>query len=119
LVMCSGKVYYDLYNRRAELAKEDVAIIRIEQLYPFPEEILGQTIAGYTNLESVVWCQEEPMNQGAWYCSQHHMRHVLQKHNPSLHLEGVGRPHAAAPAVGYISVHVEQQEQLVNEAING
>ena len=119
LVMCSGKVYYDLYNRRAELAKEDVAILRIEQLYPFPEEILEEIIAQYSNLESVVWCQEEPMNQGAWYCSQHHMRNVLRKHNPQLVLEGVGRPHAAAPAVGYISVHVEQQEQLVNEAING
>ncbi|TCK09528.1 2-oxoglutarate dehydrogenase E1 component [Marinobacterium mangrovicola] len=119
LVMCSGKVYYDLYNRRTELAKDDVAIVRIEQLYPFPEEILLETISEYTNLETVVWCQEEPMNQGAWYCSQHHMRNVLHKHNAKLYLEGVGRPHAAAPAVGYISVHLEQQEQLVNEAING
>ncbi|WP_036190298.1 2-oxoglutarate dehydrogenase E1 component [Marinobacterium lacunae] len=119
LVMCSGKVYFDLYNRRAELAKDDVAIVRIEQLYPFPEEILLNTISQYENLESVVWCQEEPMNQGAWYCSQHHMRNVLHKHNPKLYLDGVGRPHAAAPAVGYISVHLEQQEQLVNEAING
>jgi 2-oxoglutarate dehydrogenase E1 component len=119
LVMCSGKVYYDLYNRRTELAKDDVAILRIEQLYPFPEEILLEIISQYENLESVVWCQEEPMNQGAWYCSQHHMRNVLHRHNPNLYLNGVGRPHAAAPAVGYISVHLEQQEQLVNEAING
>lgn len=119
LVMCSGKVYYDLYNRRAELEKDDVAIVRIEQLYPFPEKDLARAIAPYTNLESVVWCQEEPMNQGAWYCSQHHMRSVLHAHNPNLHLEGVGRPHAAAPAVGYVSVHLEQQEKLVNEAING
>lgn len=119
LVMCSGKVYYDLYNRREELAKEDVAIVRIEQLYPFPEEILQQTIAQYTNLETAVWCQEEPMNQGAWYSSQHHMRNVLKAHNPALYLEGVGRPAAAAPAVGYASVHLEQQEQLVNDAING
>jgi 2-oxoglutarate dehydrogenase E1 component len=119
LVLCGGKVYYDLYNRRAELEKDDVAIVRIEQLYPFPEAILADVIKDYTNLESVVWCQEEPMNQGAWYCSQHHMRSVLQKHNPALNLEGVGRPAAAAPAVGYISVHVEQQEELVNQAING
>ncbi len=119
LVMCSGKVYYDLYNRRAELEKDDVAIIRVEQLYPFPEKAMKNAIAEYTNLESVVWCQEEPMNQGAWYCSQHHMRNVLHKHDPKLYLEGVGRPHAAAPAVGYISVHLEQQEKLVNEAING
>ncbi len=119
VVLCSGKVYYDLYNRRAELEKKDVAIVRIEQLYPFPEQAMAEAIAEYSNLETVVWCQEEPMNQGAWYCSQHHMRSVLHKHDPQLHLEGVGRPHAAAPAVGYISVHLEQQEKLVNEAING
>ncbi|MBE9396721.1 2-oxoglutarate dehydrogenase E1 component [Pontibacterium sp. N1Y112] len=119
VVLCSGKVYYDLYNRRAELEKDDVAIIRIEQLYPFPEKDLARALGEYTNLESVVWCQEEPMNQGAWYCSQHHMRSILHAQNPNLHLEGVGRPHAAAPAVGYVSVHLEQQEKLVNEAING
>ena len=119
LVLCGGKVYYDLYNRRAELEKDDVAIVRIEQLYPFPEQALAEAIADYTNLDSIVWCQEEPMNQGAWYCTQHHMRHVVQKHNDKLHLEGVGRPASAAPAVGYISVHAEQQEKLVNEAING
>ena len=119
LVLCSGKVYYDLYNRRAELEKDDVAIIRIEQLYPFPEAQMYEAIKMYTNLESVVWCQEEPMNQGAWYCSQHHMRHALARHNSEIHMGGVGRPHAAAPAVGYISVHLEQQEKLVNEAING
>ncbi|MGH1431036.1 MAG: 2-oxoglutarate dehydrogenase E1 component [Neptuniibacter sp.] len=119
LVLCGGKVYYDLYNRRAELEKEDVAIVRIEQLYPFPEEQLTEAIAEYTNLDSVVWCQEEPLNQGAWYSMQHHMRHVMQKHDSKLHLEGVARPASAAPAVGYISVHAEQQETLVNEALNG
>lgn len=119
VVLCGGKVYYDLYNRRAELEKEDVAIVRIEQLYPFPEEALTEALAPYTNLETAVWCQEEPMNQGAWYSMQHHMRHVLHRHDSKLHLEGVARPASAAPAVGYISVHAEQQETLVNEALNG
>ena len=119
LVLCGGKVYYDLYNRRAELEKDDVAVVRIEQLYPFPEKDLAEAIKEYTNLETAVWCQEEPMNQGAWYCTQHHMRQVLHQHDSSLLLEGVGRPASAAPAVGYISVHVEQQETLVNKAING
>lgn len=119
VVMCSGKVYYDLYNRREELEKQNVAIVRIEQLYPFPESDLVDELSQYPNLESVVWCQEEPMNQGAWYCSQHHMRNALRKVKPEIHLDGVGRPHAAAPAVGYISVHVEQQEKLVNDALNG
>ncbi|QJD71094.1 2-oxoglutarate dehydrogenase E1 component [Marinobacterium sp. LSUCC0821] len=119
VVMCSGKVYYDLYNRREELAQQNVAIVRIEQLYPFPEEQLVEELAKYKNLKSVVWCQEEPMNQGAWYCSQHHMRAALRRVKPEIHLDGVGRPHAAAPAVGYMSVHAEQQEKLVNDALNG
>ncbi len=119
LVLCGGKVYYDLYNRRAELEKDDVAIVRIEQLYPFPEDQLAEAIKEYSNLESVAWCQEEPMNQGAWYSMQHHMRKVIHAYNPVLNLEGIARPASAAPAVGYISVHVEQQEKLVNEAING
>jgi 2-oxoglutarate dehydrogenase E1 component len=117
VVLCSGKVYYDLYNRREELEKTDTAILRIEQLYPFPEKILSEELAQYENLETVVWCQEEPMNQGAWYCSQHHMRASLRAAHPDLHLEGVGRPHAAAPAVGYMSVHAEQQDKLVNDAL--
>ena len=119
VVLCSGKVYYDLYNRRAELAKEDVAIVRIEQLYPFPEKDLARALAPYKNVESIVWAQEEPMNQGAWYCSQHHMHKVIREINPSIVLDGVGRPHAAAPAVGYASVHAEQQAALVEQAING
>ena len=119
VVMCSGKVYYDLYNRREELAQQNVAIVRIEQLYPFPEDQLVEELAKYKNLKSVVWCQEEPMNQGAWYCSQHHMRAALRRVKPEIHLDGVGRPHAAAPAVGYMSVHAEQQEKLVNDALNG
>lgn len=101
------------------MGRDDVAIVRIEQLYPFPADDLDELLSQYTRLKTVVWCQEEPMNQGAWYCSQHHMRNVLHKLNPKLYLDGVGRPHAAAPAVGYISVHLEQQEQLVNDAING
>jgi len=119
LVLCGGKLYYDLYNRRQECERDDVALVRIEQLYPFPDEALLDTIKDYKNLESVVWCQEEPMNQGAWYSTQHRIRNVLDESHPSLKLHGVGRPHAAAPAVGYMSVHLEQQKNLVEEAING
>jgi len=119
LVLCGGKVYYDLYNHRLESERDDVAVVRIEQLYPFPDEALSEAIKDYKNLESVVWCQEEPMNQGAWYSTQHRIRHVLEKSHPNLKLHGIGRPHAAAPAVGYMSVHIEQQKNLVEEAING
>ncbi|RDE24507.1 2-oxoglutarate dehydrogenase E1 component [Motiliproteus coralliicola] len=119
LVLCSGKVYYDLYNKREEQGTDDVAVVRIEQLYPFPEEHMIEALKAYKNVESVVWCQEEPLNQGAWYCSQHHMRHVLAQLWPTLNLEVSARPASAAPASGYMSQHAEEQETLVNEAING
>ncbi|WP_448218630.1 2-oxoglutarate dehydrogenase E1 component [Endozoicomonas sp. 2B-B] len=118
LVMCSGKVYYDLleYKRANEL--KNSAIIRIEQLYPFPQDDLDEVIAHYPNLKDVVWCQEEPMNQGAWYCSQHHMRRALDNHSNNLRLAYSGRDASAAPACGYMSKHVEEQEKLVEDAFN-
>ena len=119
VVLCSGKVYYDLYNKRAEEGREDVAIVRIEQLYPFPHEDLSDAIKAYKNVKSVVWCQEEPLNQGAWYSSQHHMRHVVNELWPKLYLEVSARPASAAPASGYMSQHAEEQATLVNDAING
>src|SRR5690606_4947457 len=69
VIMCSGKVYYDLLEKRRADGLDNVAIVRIEQLYPFPEDDLSEVLAPYTNVRKVVWCQEEPMNQGAWYCS--------------------------------------------------
>jgi 2-oxoglutarate dehydrogenase E1 component len=88
-------------------------------LYPFPEEDLAEAIAAYKNLKSVVWCQEEPMNQGAWYCSQHHMRRVASAHQKGLFLEYAGREASAAPACGYASMHAEQQEKLLQDAFVG
>jgi len=116
MVMCSGKVYYDLLEKRRAEGREDIAIVRIEQLYPFPEDDLAVIMAQYTNLKHVVWCQEEPMNQGAWYCSQHHMRHVASLHNKALFLQYAGREASAAPACGYASMHAEQQEKLLQDA---
>ena len=116
LIMCSGKVYYDLLDKRRADGHNDTAIVRIEQLYPFPEDDLGEVVAQYKKLVDVVWCQEEPMNQGAWYCSQHHMRNVLHRYHPKLYLRYAGRPASAAPAAGYASVHAEEQNKLVNEA---
>ncbi|TBW12734.1 2-oxoglutarate dehydrogenase E1 component [Azotobacter chroococcum subsp. isscasi] len=116
LVMCSGKVYYDLLDKRRAEGREDIAIVRIEQLYPFPEEELAEVMAPYTNLKHVVWCQEEPMNQGAWYCSQHHMRRVASAHKKDLFLQYAGREASAAPACGYASMHAEQQEKLLQDA---
>ncbi|WP_211828787.1 2-oxoglutarate dehydrogenase E1 component [Kistimonas asteriae] len=118
LVMCSGKVYYDLLEKRRAESLDHVAIIRIEQLYPFPQEDLDELIANYPNLTSIVWCQEEPMNQGAWYCSQHHMHRAIAQHsNKQLQLQYAGREASAAPACGYMSIHVEQQQKLVADAL--
>ncbi len=112
-ILCSGKVFYDLADKRRADNRDDVAIIRIEQLYPFPEKLLQAELSKYPNIKDVVWCQEEPMNQGAWYSSQHHIRSILDK---NLYLHYAGRPASAAPAVGYMHVHIHQQKQLLQDA---
>jgi 2-oxoglutarate dehydrogenase E1 component len=119
LVLCSGKVYYDLLERRREDAANDIAIVRLEQIYPFPEAELEAAIASYTNLKEVIWAQEEPMNQGAWYSSQHHMRRVVLRHREGLYLTYAGRDASAAPAAGYMQLHLEQQSRLVEDALYG
>ena len=90
--------------------------MRVEQLYPFPEQRLKEVLETYPNLKHLVWCQEEPMNQGAWYCSQHHMRNALHRLNPKLYLQYACRDASAAPACGHMSVHIEEQKKLVNDA---
>ena len=117
LILCSGKVFYDLRDARREHKVDNVAIVRLEQLYPFPEEELQAAIAPFVNLQEVVWCQEEPMNQGAWYSSQHHMRRALARHNRNVYLEYAGREASAAPAAGYMALHMAQQERFIREAL--
>jgi len=116
IIFCSGKVYYDLLEKRRELGITEIAIIRIEQLYPFPHQELNKVLRHYKQVQDFVWCQEEPQNQGAWYSSQHHFHASLDEHQT---LRYVGRPHAAAPAVGLFKLHVMQQTQLVDEALAG
>ena len=116
LIMCSGKVYYDLLEKRRNEGLDNTAIVRIEQLYPFPEDDLSEEFVKYKNLKHVVWCQEEPMNQGAWYPSQHHMRRVAFAYKSALELQYAGRVASASPACGYPSMHAEQQEQLLQDA---
>lgn len=116
LILCSGKVYYDLLERLRSEGREDTLIVRIEQLYPFPHDDLDAVLAPYKKIKNAVWCQEEPMNQGAWYCSQHHMRQALHRLNPRVHLQYAGRQASAAPASGYASVHAQEQKQLVDDA---
>jgi 2-oxoglutarate dehydrogenase E1 component len=114
VVLCCGKVYYDLLQKRRDLALNTVVIIRIEQLYPFPKKALRSILESYSNAQQVIWCQEEPQNQGVWFSSQHNMQDCLSDRQT---LSYVGRSMAAAPAGGSAYVHAEQQEQLVLEAL--
>lgn len=114
VVMCSGKVYYDLLEERRKSEIDNVAIVRIEQLYPFPEKELQEIIKPYSKVKDWVWCQEEPQNQGAWYCSQHHFWSAIPK---GVKLTFAGRSASASPAVGYAAVHSQQQKALVNDAL--
>jgi 2-oxoglutarate dehydrogenase E1 component len=114
LVLCAGKVYYDLLEARREANLPHVAIARIEQLYPFPESLFKAEIARYPNLKEFVWCQEEPKNQGAWYNSSHHFIECMPE---KISVVYAGREASAAPAVGNFRVHVEQQKAVVKSAL--
>ncbi|KFZ32074.1 2-oxoglutarate dehydrogenase [Pseudidiomarina salinarum] len=114
VVFCSGKVFYDLLQERRKREQDDVAIVRIEQLYPFPAEEVADILKDYQHVKDFVWCQEEPQNQGAWYSSQHHFRGAIPK---GADLTYAGREASAAPAVGYLSEHNKQQQRLVDDAL--
>jgi len=114
VILCSGKVYYDLLEYRTKNEIKDVAIIRVEQLYPFPYEELREELARYKKAAEVVWCQEEPKNQGAWFISRDRLTDCLAHNKQTLHY--AGRPASAAPAVGYPKLHQQQQAELVQAA---
>jgi 2-oxoglutarate dehydrogenase E1 component len=114
VILCSGKVYYDLLERKRDAGLKDVAIIRIEQLYPFPWRLLREELADYAGLSEFIWCQEEPRNQGAWYSMRHKLQDAIGEQN---RLHYTGRVASAAPAVGYYGLHVKQQEALVDHAL--
>ena len=113
LIMCSGKVYYDLVKQRTEKKILDAAIIRLEQLYPFPHKALTAELKKYPKLEEVIWCQDEPQNQGAWFFVQHN---ILENMTDGMKLGYAGRPASASPACGYAHLHQEQQKSLLNAA---
>lgn len=113
VVACSGKVYYDLAKKREEMGRDDTAIIRVEQLYPFPHKAFATELKKYPNLVDVVWCQDEPQNQGAWFFVQHQIHENMQD---GQKLGYSGRAASASPAVGYSHLHQEQQKALVDGA---
>jgi len=140
LVVCSGKVYFDLAKARTEKKLSDVAIIRLEQLYPFPHKAIAAELKKYPKLEEVVWCQDEPQNQGAWFFVQHNLlenmsdgmklaysgrpqgawffvqHNLLENMSDGMKLAYSGRPASASPACGYAHLHQEQQKSLLNAA---
>ncbi len=116
VILCSGKVYFDLFAGRRERNITNIAIVRVEQLYPFPKEHLEKELAKYPKATEIVWCQEEPRNQGAWYwiASRHHLETQLGTKQRMLL---VARPASSSPAVGYLAKHNEQQKALVESAL--
>ncbi|MDF3837411.1 2-oxoglutarate dehydrogenase E1 component [Cupriavidus basilensis] len=115
VVMCSGKVYYDLVNTRKERGASDTAIIRMEQLYPFPHKAVAAELKKYPNANEIVWCQDEPQNQGAWFFVQHY---IMENMGEGQKLGYAGRPASASPAVGYYAKHNEQQKALLDAAFS-
>jgi len=113
VILCCGKVYYELLAHRREHKIDDVAIIRFEQLYPFPHEAFKVELARFPNVREVVWCQEEPQNQGAWYRLRAYFRADVQ---PEQVVAYAGRPVSASPAVGTMSKHLAQQKKLIEDA---
>jgi len=116
VVFCSGKVYYDLVQARDKGQMDSVAIVRVEQLYPFPRERYAAEIAAYPNSKEIVWCQEEPENQGAWYQIKHRLAMAVDAPRQLFYAT---RPGSPSTAVGYLKVHVREQEELVKQALTG
>ena len=115
IIVCSGKVYYDLVKARTDRKANDVAILRVEQRYPFPHKAFASETKRYPNATDVVWCQDEPQNQGAWFFVQHYIHENMTE---GQRLGYAGRPASASPAVGYAHLHQEQQKALLEQAFN-
>jgi 2-oxoglutarate dehydrogenase E1 component len=114
VVLCSGKVYYDLLEDAQKRGQDDAAILRVEQLYPFPRALLAAELKKYGQATDVVWCQEEPQNQGAWYQIKHHLQAVLGE-GQALHY--AGRARSPSPAAGHMADHIAEQQKLVADAL--
>ena len=114
IVFCSGKVYFDLLEARDKQGLDHVALVRLEQIYPFPRDAFNANLAKYPNTSEVVWCQEEPENQGAWYQIKHKLLAYIKDSHELIYVSRMGTP---STAVGYFKVHQKEQEQLVQDAL--
>ncbi|MFL6446289.1 MAG: multifunctional oxoglutarate decarboxylase/oxoglutarate dehydrogenase thiamine pyrophosphate-binding subunit/dihydrolipoyllysine-residue succinyltransferase subunit [Bryobacteraceae bacterium] len=118
ILLCSGKVYYDLVNKREELGRTDIAILRVEQLYPFPLQRLTDVMRRYSDAAELFWVQEEPENMGAWYFVEEQIQSLIGRGATKRQLRYVGRPAAASPATGAHKEHNDQQAALVEQAFS-
>ncbi|BAP58591.1 2-oxoglutarate dehydrogenase E1 component [Candidatus Tachikawaea gelatinosa] len=116
IIFCSGKIYYDLLEERRKQNKKNIIIIRIEQLYPFPLQIINNLFKKYIHIHDYIWCQEEPKNQGAWYYIQNILKKFFLKTSCSLRY--IGRYSSASPATGSILIHTIQQKEILVKALN-
>jgi len=114
VVACSGRVWFDLEAAREARGLDDIALVRVEQLYPFPEVAFRSVLNAYPQSTTFIWAQEEPMNQGAWYQTQHHLNHCVPG---GKRFHYAGRPAAAAPASGHLSQHRAELEALLIDAL--
>ena len=115
LVLCSGKVYYDIAGHELQAGAGTVAVARIEQLYPFPKQAAGVLVGSYPNLEEVVWAQEEPQNMGAYRSIRHRLEEALP---PGVSLRYVGRAWRASPSEGYPTAHLREQDRIARAALS-
>jgi 2-oxoglutarate dehydrogenase complex dehydrogenase (E1) component-like enzyme len=114
IVLCSGKVFYDLNDARKKAEERRVAIVRLEQFYPFPLKVIKETIARYASASELVWCQEEPKNMGGWTFMESRLENLMTRCDRPRY---VGRAESPSPATGSYAVHVKEQEKLVSEAL--
>ncbi|MBD0291789.1 MAG: 2-oxoglutarate dehydrogenase E1 component, partial [Thermoleophilia bacterium] len=115
LVLCTGKVYYDIIGHESRDQHENVAVARLEQLYPFPVAAYDELLARYPRISEVVWTQEEPQNMGAWRAIRHRLEEALPA---EVDLRYCGRPWRASPSEGYPTAHLVEQDRIVNEALS-
>ena len=118
LVLCSGKIFYDIKKERDARGIEDIALLRLEQLYPFPYHEVRDMLKEYSHVSEFIWCQEEPKNQGAWFSQRHRLERVLELSGINHNFELISRPPASAPAVGLMKLHLQQQKELVDNVLS-
>ena len=118
IIFCSGKIYYELYELRAANNINNIAIIRIEQFYPFDELLFNSIVSNYKSLKKLVWCQEEPKNMGAWQFLKPILEKIISEINSGIEIQYIGRKEAASPSTGYQKVHQLEQQKIIKRALN-